>query len=588
MSTELSHKNKLFLDIKNNFFLAKRNLVKNLSEKNELLQKLDNNIHELMNMNNDDRELKVDDMIEKLIDALRKQKKIISNMELGYLDEASNNLGANMNDLITKTITKKDIDTELVSFLTKLTFNKNVEKLPIVGSYKYSVHAYPGDIDMMEICDLPGSTIEEATKFALQTLIGIATDIKLTHYKFIMADFKCGFWNVFDDFINSLGIDPITSDKPIVVFDIIDLIPYFVKDIVDYDQSVCLEKLDKLYKKKCLKESDFEKIKSILLNNKKLNGQLYFDLYSIIRKYRLIRWSIDDIILGYKIIYEYNDDPLHKKILDIVALEKCFTNNTPTKLDLWGKYGEEWIEVTNFYIFKFKGKDIGYKFPVGVNQRYDYDLKFYSSPEFENGSKLAKRIWNRSIYNTINNRDPTQLFIAKKIYPLFKGDVNQFSQIKSVIEILISSIEKQKQLYLNYSTLTRDCFAALQTIPSKLFRITLFGTKINKLKSDTLKVIEDVNNIFTSIDRNYKNISDEEWNVLDKTEMLEKLEKLEKMYKYYHSMFCKSYLVANNLHPAIDNSFIRFDYSFNYLDLSKTTFDVPITQTEDVAEVLQV
>jgi len=82
MSSKLSHKKNLFFDIQNNFFLAKRNLVINLSEKNELLQKLDNNINELININNDKRELKVDNMIKKFINALKKQKNIFSNMEI--------------------------------------------------------------------------------------------------------------------------------------------------------------------------------------------------------------------------------------------------------------------------------------------------------------------------------------------------------------------------------------------------------------------------------------------------------------------------------------------------------------------------
>ena len=576
-----------FEEIKNNIFYSKRLLFKNISEKNLMIDNINKNISDLAVLKGG-ANLKFKQNVEKLIDVLQKQKKILSKMELGNLDEASNNFGAHMNDLITKTITKNDMDSELVKFLTKLTFNKDSQKLPIVGSYKYSVHAYPGDIDMMEICELQGNNIDEARQFALNKFIDIAKDIKLTHYKFVLADFKCGFWRIFDELINCLGIDPITGDKPIVVFDIIDLIPYFVKNIVNFNQAGALSCLEKIYSQKSIKYSDYQKIKDILSNNSSLNGKTYYDIYSIIRKYRLVRWGIEDIIQGYKILYQFNGDQATNEVRDIVPLKKCFTDNTPTKMDLWGKYGDQWIEVTNFYIFKFQGNDVGYKFPVGVNQRYDYDLKFYSSPEFENGSKLAKRIWNRAIYNTINARDPTQLYIAKIIYPLFRGDFNQFSQIKSVIEILISSIEKEKSLYLNYTPIIRDCFESLQGIPSKLFRITLLGEKINQLRNDTIKTIDDVNAVFASIGRTYKNISDEEWSSLDKSPLIEKLEKLEKMFKHFHGQFCKSYLVVKKLHPAIYDSIIRFNYSFNYLDLPQSSFDIPVTQKGEVPELLNV
>ena len=578
-----------FDEIKNNIFFSKRLLFNNISQKELMLNNIDKNINDLdLSILKGGANEKFRKNVEILIDVLKKQKKILKNMELGNLDEASNNFGAHMNDLITKTITKNDLDKELVKFLSKLTFDKNAQKLPIVGSYKYSIHAYPGDIDMMEICELKGNNLDEARDYALNKFIDIAKDIKLTHYKFILADFKCGFWKIFDELIDCLGIDPITGDKPIVIFDIIDLIPYFVKNIVDFNKEGAINCLEKIYSQKSIKKSDYQKIKDILVNNSSLNGQKYFDIYSIIRKYRLIRWGIEDIIQGYRILYQFNGDETTKLVRDIIPLKNCFTENTPTKMDLWGKYDGEWIEVTNFYIFKFQGKDVGYKFPVGVNQRYDYDLKFYSSPEYENGSKLAKRIWNRAIYNTINNRDPTQLYIAKIIYPLFKGDFNKFSQIKSVIEILISSIEKQKTLYLTYSSVIHDCFESLQAIPSKLFRITLLGEKINLLRNDTVKIIEEVDSVFTSIGRTYKNISDEEWDSLDKSFMLEKLEKLEKMYKHYHGQFCKSYLVVKKLHPALVNSIVKYNYAPNYLNLPESSFDIPITQKGEIPELLNV
>ena len=166
-----------------------------------------------------------------------------------------------------------------------------------------------------------------------------------------------------------------------------------------------------------------------------MSGNNYFEIYAVIRKHRLLRWLISDLLNGYKVKPSYNNTPPY-----VIQLEDAVTHNTATKIDLWAKVGPRWTELTNFFIFKYGNNEtLGFKFDVSTDDTIKYDILFYSSPAHEKNTKLAKRIWARAIghlskcakngvinYNCI---DPTQAYIIKKLYPVFSADINKISQI---------------------------------------------------------------------------------------------------------------------------------------------------------------
>ena len=74
----------------------------------------------------------------------------------------------------------------------------------IVGSYRWRVHKYLGDIDMMEIYYVNTSNKDEATSIIKKELQKVANDIN-KNPRVRLADCKCGFDSRFDKLVIDLG-----------------------------------------------------------------------------------------------------------------------------------------------------------------------------------------------------------------------------------------------------------------------------------------------------------------------------------------------------------------------------------------------
>lgn len=125
-------------------------------------------------------------------------------------------------------------------------------------------------------------------------------------------------------------------------------------------------------------------------------------------------------------------------------------------------------------------QNIGFKFDVSLDEAVKYDIMYYSSPTHEKNTKLAKRIWARSIshlakcvQNNVVNYDcldPTQVHIIKKLYPLFASDINKVSQIIADIELFNAALEKKDLLTISYSFMFRDLLVSLENAPQDIFQ----------------------------------------------------------------------------------------------------------------------
>ncbi len=347
-----------------------------------------------------------------------------------------------------------------------------------------------------------------------------------------------------------------------------------------------------------MSKEEYDSLLSMLPNE--MTGSAYFNMYSIIRKRRLIRWSPQELKSGVKVISSDKENYT-------VSLKDTIAHPTITKIDIWVKINNRWIEMTNLYLFTFKNsasgviEPVGFKFTMKLEETAEIDIRFYSSPEHEKPYKLSKRIWNRAIlncYRAVENGkinwskiDPTQWHILKKIYPLFAADINRLSQIVSDLELFGEALKKRKEKNISYSFMFKYLLTQVDTMPGDLFRLVTLGRDDKETDSIQKFVKKSIDSIFEYIHstigvENYRDISDNQWdsNMTDEKviTLVSKLDELRAILRKKQNEYIKSYLIANKLHPRQENTIVNFEYTENYLKLPpvtepKTTY-VKITQ----------
>jgi len=502
-------------------------------------------------------------------------------LRLGQLDLVNVLVGMDIDPKILIPIKPSDLGRDLLDTLNLIAIsdmNKSSSDTHIVGSYRWRAHKYPGDIDMMEIYKISANSEQDVAmqiKSALQKVIG---DI-VNNTNVRMADLKSGFDTRFDNFVKNLG----TLKRNYVVP---DMIAFFETEIPGYNQAICGEEINKLERIGAINIDLRNKLLS-LLPQMKMTGNSYFEIYKILRKERLLRWSTFEIQNGYKVKPSLNKNPPY-----FIRLEEAVLHDTPTKIDLWAKVRGRWTEITNFFVFKQvtngTERDLGFKFDVSLDEAVKYDIMYYSSPAHEKNTKLAKRIWARSIshlskcvQNNVVNYDcidPTQLHIIKKLYPLFATDINKVSQIIADIELFDAALDKITILNLSYSFIFKDLLVALENAPQDLFRMQYLGKNINEMNLVSSNVKQEINNIIGIVtkgpgERDFRTLSDKQWDMLMTPDNVSRikasLEKIQKLLRSKQEEYFKVYLISFKLYPDIKDSIVRFDYTPNYLNLPK-------------------
>lgn len=241
-----------------------------------------------------------------------------------------------------------------------------------VGSFKYKVHRYPGDIDIFEpvkIC----CTREKAIGSISKELKSIATKVKNSKTVF-WGDFKAGL-----DFIYK----PITGES----------------------------------------HSQYEDRTGL-----KLNLSTGDDWHEAARKYYVVRWTVDEVVRGTKVLLSGT----------ALTLEEAITHDTLIKLDLWGKVDGNYTEITNFFVFAWTDGNEDHVLNADLEDRLESlnsDIKKYSSPDHWNPLKLAKRLWNKALYIKDDK-------LTHKLYPLFSSGAAILNQVVGEAETLRFMYEK--------------------------------------------------------------------------------------------------------------------------------------------------
>lgn len=333
----------------------------------------------------------------------------------------------------------------------------NIGEINPYGSADNKIIKYPGDIDLREDMDLDFlkdfqnvkiNDKEEVIKYFINNFLNMLKKIRNTPNSYL-GDVKIGLNHIFD-----INIGQLQNGK-----------------IIGFDIDKIKNKMDSLYKKKYVNKEEYIKIKNLLKDDMSLAD--YEELQEELRNLKIIRWKEDELIRQYKIL------PPNKKY----TLEEALNDKTMVKIDIWVEYLNKFIEVSNFYILKYKKKS-GKIELINLPQRYAELIipslqeeveKFMFSSNFFKPFKAIKRIFSLA---KLYEDDET----LEKIIPLLNSDTGYLNQINSDLDVLIMLLENVD--IPPYEKILKE----LDDIKYRLVRITEFDIKLN----DQIKILNSI------------------------------------------------------------------------------------------------
>lgn len=350
----------------------------------------------------------------------------------------------------------------------KLLSTGNKELATPFGSATYRVQPYPGDLDLHQIFT-ECCSVDEAVKKFEKIIKKIAKNIKSNklHY---FSEFKAGLDKRYDIDIGTI-MHGIFNPKR--------------EEILEYSAM--------LFKSELLDKVEYNLINT-LLTVPNPGGDEYDMLKYIFREHTVLRWSMDEVIHGSKML------PGNK----VISLFDALTMQTHVKIDMITLVNDLIVEVTNFFILIVENEDgshttinldYDYLDEKEVSRAYDKQLKdeiekLYYSDMYYNPFKLSKRIWAYS--RTFELEDS-----VRALTPLITGNVSYLYQIKSEIDTIlrlfelkkypIVTVDKQidmiKQKLSNILFITEDELLVIYSFIDKFLR-----TKKNDKKEELLKL----------------------------------------------------------------------------------------------------
>lgn len=272
-----------------------------------------------------------------------------------------------------------------------LSFDK--ENSTLIGSASYKIQKYPADIDLYEQV-ITCCNKDDAIEYFYLGIKNIVNNIRLksTHW---MIEVKCGL-----------------DDR----FDIIN--------------NVTQQNLDNFLRKSIniLSMKDYDDLKQLNTINSKLNME---KINNILREYYIIRWSSDEILLGWKV-------KQNKKFY----LKDCIDTKSPINIEVIAIVDNKFTDLSNFYVVMFHDKITDTDYVVNFPQSYLTDGKKFVIEGLKQGinkvffSIIGEDIFKgvKRIYSLSRLTDDKKLF--NNISPIISSDLAQLSQIKSEIATL--------------------------------------------------------------------------------------------------------------------------------------------------------
>lgn len=357
----------------------------------------------------------------------------------------------------------EDIDNDVLDKIRKVTYK--METLP-VGTFKYKLFKYPGDIDIFEeinsCCYLNESKIK-ASNIIRDIILKVMND-----KSFVFTDFKAGY------------------DKRYKIYTgILD------DGVKDYDSNLIIKNLINLHGSGLLTDSEYSEFEKLVYDNPTI--EQFNTLNEELRKHWVLRWSTKEIIQGHKLLRN------NYKIF----LEDALSDNSIVKLDTIAPIsGEEsrYIEITNFFLISQKDKYGNVKILSEEFGDYEQSIlgdvyKYRNTKVF----KAVKRLWMYLAYKR-------RICDLNKFKSLFNSYLGLFSQINSDIEVaidLLSSDKMYDKIFLIETLTRRLC---------KLGHIMNIDPIIKRIRNTSNHEI--IVNILKNLSENiteYININTNEW-----------------------------------------------------------------------------
>ena len=300
---------------------------------------------------------------------------------------------------------------EILNNIKLVNWSEHDPALPF-GSYALEQQLWPGDIDLSEFFYDCCSIDEVVHKFFLKTKRVIRDIIATKEHYF--SEFKTG-----EDMRYAINIGSLLNGV------------WFInrKNIVFQTR--------RFRKKKLISEAEYKTIMSIV-RNKHPTQDDYDILFNLFRNHRVIRWTEDEILQGYKML------PGKLKFKFIDGLKQ----KSHIKIDVLAYINNRFIEVTNFfYLVLEKPNEKPYIINVGDNYTSDFFAKrieeqlpidieklFYSKYYFS-AFKGVKRMWALARYF----RDP---YVVGLLEPFIAGRISLLYQLRSELETIITLLER--------------------------------------------------------------------------------------------------------------------------------------------------
>jgi hypothetical protein len=284
----------------------------------------------------------------------------------------------------------------------------------LIGSFKYIVHEYPGDIDMNYTYDYDGAGgIVGAGKDIAAKLAAVAQNIK-ARKDIYLGDFKAGVDKRYE--VDIGHINP-TSGK-----------------LAGYKPAQIRARILSIKEKGLLTADEADVWFRAVIDEPSIIE--YMDLEATIKKKYVVRWSLDEMISQKK----------HLPNDFMLRLEEAVTQKSIVKIDIWARLQKRFIEVTSFYYLRYKNTQ-GKLTPINIehpwgSMSYEMnllaDIHHYSNPDLGKFMKLSKRLW---LYAVLKKDE----HLLHALYPLFGSGAAKMYQIIGEVETIENIMEKIKR-----------------------------------------------------------------------------------------------------------------------------------------------
>jgi hypothetical protein len=370
------------------------------------------------------------------------------------------------------------------------TITKNPKNITKFGSWTYKSQLYPGDVDLVELeercCDIKTAT----RNFVKDTQKIVKNILKKKNY--YLGDVKAG---LDQDFMIDIG--KLTFNK------------VGVPSITGYNGDNVIKQIMKLEVENKLTRDETDKL--MMLATSEMNQENYEKLYAALREKWLLRWSAKEIEKGYKIL------PGNRK----KTLAEAINEYTMTKIDMWTKVNERFIEFSNvltYYLVDKAGNRTLLNFANNIETMKE-DLKYevqkyaFSIKDFK-PFKLVKRMWSIA-------RSNKDYKMVELLTPLMQTDLGRLSQINSEIETLIMMLEKIRSPPIaaiiseidNFKWRLGNIFEINIDAPSVIHHIDLMLKRNKNIVKNKRYLIENLDELHTFLK---KTINDETIRALKK------------------------------------------------------------------------